>query len=127
MGSPARAALRSALIASDTSSLTASSAGLVRYNTVYGSLATIPITMFWLYLTWVIVILGAEVTFALQNIKSQRREELSSETTQTFNELVALRIVLIHVPGQPPQQVVGCRLQRAGGFDHLTRWNMGKR
>jgi len=72
--------------------LTLSSTTLVRYNTVYGSMATIPITMFWLYLTWLIVILGAELTFALQNLKTQRKEELATETTALFKETVALRM-----------------------------------
>lgn len=72
--------------------LALSSATLVRYNTVYGSLATIPITMFWLYLTWLIVILGAELSFAVQNLRTQRKEELATETTQLFTELVALRL-----------------------------------
>jgi uncharacterized BrkB/YihY/UPF0761 family membrane protein/DNA-binding IscR family transcriptional regulator len=72
--------------------LTLSSATLVKYNTVYGSLATIPITMFWLYLSWLIVILGAELTFALQNLRTQRKEELATETTALFKETVALRM-----------------------------------
>lgn len=72
--------------------LASTSATLVRYNTVYGSLATIPITMVWLYLTWLIVILGAELTFALQNLTTQRKEELADETTELFKETVALRI-----------------------------------
>ncbi|RMG07706.1 MAG: YihY family inner membrane protein [Planctomycetota bacterium] len=73
--------------------LALSSSTLVKYDAVYGSMATIPITMFWLYLSWLIVILGAELTFAIQNLKSQRRDELSSETTQAFKELVALRLM----------------------------------
>lgn len=73
--------------------LATSSSALVGYDTLYGSLATIPITMFWLYLSWLIVILGAEMTFALQNVKSQRKEELATETNELFRELVALRLV----------------------------------
>lgn len=73
--------------------LATSSSALVGYDTLYGSLATIPITMFWLYLSWLIVILGAEMTFALQNVKSQRQDELAVETSELFRELVALRLV----------------------------------
>ncbi|MBL4846163.1 MAG: YihY family inner membrane protein, partial [Planctomycetes bacterium] len=72
--------------------LTLSSTTLVSYNSAYGSMATIPITMFWLYLSWLIVILGAELAFALQNLKTQRKEELASETTALFKETVALRM-----------------------------------
>ncbi|MCO5171294.1 MAG: YihY family inner membrane protein [Planctomycetes bacterium] len=73
--------------------LATSSSALVGYDTLYGSMAIIPITMFWLYLSWLIVILGAEMTFALQNVRSQRREELATETNELFRELVALRLV----------------------------------
>lgn len=87
-------ALTAALLWAGTRwALASTSATLVRYNTVYGSLATIPITMVWLYLTWLIVILGAELGFAIQNLKTQRKEELAGATTELFQETVALRIV----------------------------------
>lgn len=72
--------------------LTLSSSTLVRYNTLYGSLATVPITMFWLYLTWLVVILGAELSFAVQNSGGQRHEELAADTTTLCKEIVALRL-----------------------------------
>jgi membrane protein len=73
--------------------LATSSSSLVKYNTIYGGLATIPIMMFWLYVSWLIVILGADVTFAIQNIGSQGKEELADEASPKCRETVALRLV----------------------------------
>lgn len=38
-------------------------------NSAYGKAAAIPIIGFWIYLVWVIVILGAEISYLLQNQK----------------------------------------------------------
>lgn len=73
--------------------LATSSSSLVKYNTIYGGLATIPIMMFWLYVSWMIVILGADVTFAIQNISSQGKEELAEEASPRCRETVALRLM----------------------------------
>jgi membrane protein len=38
----------------------------VRLSTVYGSLAVLPIFLIWLYITWIVVLLGLEVVFTHQ-------------------------------------------------------------
>ena len=42
--------------------------GVAKYNAIYGTLAALPIFMVWLYLAWAIVLLGLEVTYAVQNL-----------------------------------------------------------
>ncbi len=38
----------------------------VRYSTVYGSLAVVPIFLIWLYITWIVVLIGLEIAFTHQ-------------------------------------------------------------
>lgn len=48
--------------------LFANSVGVsVRYSTIYGSLAVIPIFLIWLYTTWIIVLLGLEIAYVHQH------------------------------------------------------------
>ena len=41
--------------------------GIVKNSALYGGFAMLPILLLWIYTSWLIVLLGAEVTFALQN------------------------------------------------------------
>jgi len=43
---------------------------LIPYSTIYGVLGLIPLGVFWVYVTWLIVLLGLQLTFAIQHFDS---------------------------------------------------------
>ena len=49
------------------------------YQTLYGALATIPIFLIWMYLSWSVVIFGAVVTAALEDYQLFDRRSLAKE------------------------------------------------
>ena len=44
----------------------------VPYAKIYGALGLIPLFLFWVYLTWIIVLFGLELTYTLQAMKGKR-------------------------------------------------------
>lgn len=68
-------------------------ASSVQYSMVYGSLGVLPVFLIWLYLTWVIVLVGAEISFAHQNIATYREEKKVVKASQEFKEFLALNLV----------------------------------
>jgi membrane protein len=63
--------------------------GMARYNAIYGAFAQLPLLMFWLYISWVITLLGAEVSFACQNAATYRLERFTSLTSFYVREWLA--------------------------------------
>lgn len=49
--------------------------GVVRYGKLYGGFAAVPIMLAWTYVSWEIILLGSEVTFAVQNVRTYSLEE----------------------------------------------------
>ncbi|UCF84413.1 MAG: YihY/virulence factor BrkB family protein [Desulfobacteraceae bacterium] len=67
--------------------------GVARYNAIYGSFAALPLFLIWLQLSWLIVLFGAEISFAHQNVHTFEFEPDSLRVSNAFKRLLTLRIV----------------------------------
>jgi len=80
--------------------------GVFRFNTLYGSIAVLPLFLLWLQITWLIVLMGAEISFAYQNIENYEFEEdalkLSLNNKRILTLLIAYQIIKNFEDGVEP-------------------------
>jgi membrane protein len=67
----------------------------VQMHTFFGGLAVIPIMLAALYFAWLIVLFGAHVAFAVQNIDLFRSRHLASDITPSYRQKIALACILM--------------------------------
>jgi membrane protein len=65
---------------------------LSRYNVVYGSFAAIPLLLLWLQISCLIVLLGAEISYASQNIQNFNYEIDSRNISRRYKNFLTLFI-----------------------------------
>ncbi len=66
--------------------------GVAKYGVIYGSFAALPLFLIWLQLSWLIVLFGAEVSFAEQNVETYEFEADCLKVSHSFRELLSLNI-----------------------------------
>ena len=69
--------------------------GVTKYGAIYGSFAALPLFLAWLQLSWLIVLFGAEVSFAHQNVDTYEFEEDCLKTSHVFKRMTALMITYL--------------------------------
>lgn len=69
--------------------------GAASYNAIYGSFAQIPLLLLWLYLSWAIVLLGAQVSHTAQCFRQELAEAATARLTQADRHGLALLVVLV--------------------------------
>jgi membrane protein len=67
--------------------------GVSRYNAIYGSFAALPLFLIWLQLSWLIVLFGAELSFAHQNVDEYELEPDSRGISDSLRKVISLSIV----------------------------------
>jgi len=85
--------------------------GVIRYNTIFGSIAFLPLLMVWIYFCWAIILLGAEVAYAHQTLPLYRREVRGTPAGAAARESIGLAIAVelarAFRDGRPPWSVDG--------------------
>lgn len=71
--------------------------GVSKYNAIYGSFAQLPLFLFWLYISWVIVLLGAEISFCLSSSGASKEESQLGEFNLESKKRLGLAVILLMV------------------------------
>lgn len=66
--------------------------GVARSNAIFGSFAALPLLLVWLYVSWIVVLLGCEVAFAAQNLATFRMARQGEEPRPAAREAIGLAI-----------------------------------
>ncbi|BDX38071.1 hypothetical protein CYCD_14260 [Tenuifilaceae bacterium CYCD] len=80
--------------------------GVSKYNAIYGSFAALPLFLIWLQTSWLIVLFGAEISFAYQNVEMYEFEEetdyISHNNRKVLSILILTTIIKRFKDGEKP-------------------------
>jgi membrane protein len=68
---------------------------LIDINAIYGSFAAIPLLILWLRMSWIIILFGAEMSYAIQNVQKYEYDLDVSHISQNSKKISALLIMHI--------------------------------
>lgn len=79
---------------------------ITRYNAIYGTFAAIPLMLLWIQMSWFIVLIGAEVSYAAQNVRKfsfeKETRNISRRYRDFFTLMIASEIVQRFADEKPP-------------------------
>ena len=82
-----------------------SQVGVASYNELYAGFAAFPLMLIWLFLSWLVVLVGAQFSYAYQNQRAFRRAALARTGSRAFVEAAALtaltRVAKAFEAGEP--------------------------
>jgi len=86
--------------------------GVSNFNAIYGSFAALPLFLVWIQVSWLIVLLGAEISFAHQNVHTYEFEPDCLNISNSFKLLLTLGILRLlvknfqkHEPPWPAEHI----------------------
>ncbi len=80
--------------------------GATAYSTIYGSFAAFPLLLLWMQVSWIVVLLGAELSFANHNVDNYEFEAETKNMSPFNKKILSLYIMQLLVcnfkKGAPP-------------------------
>jgi membrane protein len=80
--------------------------GVAKYSAIYGSFAALPLFLIWLQVSWLIILFGAEIAFAVQNVHTYEFEQDCLSVSHRYKNLLSLLVtrLIVHrfCSGEPP-------------------------
>jgi len=58
--------------------------GVAKYNAIYGSFATLPLFLIWMFFGWMFILAGAQVAFAVQNMTTYKLRKIPAKPSQNL-------------------------------------------
>ena len=71
--------------------------GVAKYSAVYGSFAALPLFLIWLQTSWLILLFGAEIAFAVQNVHTYEWEQDCLSISHSHKRLLSLLVTRLVV------------------------------
>jgi membrane protein len=68
--------------------------GAAKYSVLFGGLVALPLVLTWIYVCWSVVLFGAEVAFAHQNLAHYREDRLRTHLPPAEREGLAVTVML---------------------------------
>lgn len=66
--------------------------GMSSYNAIYGSFAAFPLFLIWLNTSWMIVLFGAELAYAAQNVRNYEYEHDSNKVSDFYRKQIIVYV-----------------------------------
>jgi membrane protein len=70
---------------------------IAHYNAIYGTFAAIPLMLLWMHTSWFIVLVGAEISYAAQNVGKFSFEKETRNISRRYKDFFTLMITSIIV------------------------------
>ena len=66
---------------------------VTRYNRIYGTFISLPVALFWLHVHWMIILLGAEISFGFQSHRTYTLDDEADQVSFALRRRLAFRLV----------------------------------
>lgn len=70
---------------------------ITKYNAIYGTFAAIPLLLLWMQLSWFIVLIGAALTYAAQNVRKFSFDKETNRISRRYKDFFTITILSVIV------------------------------